>query len=213
MSRRIVCCNLLPDNYRDKLQANDFVIHYHFLAGTWKRQNHRSPAEILWELMLAISDRLVTGEYSGRINLVMMSVTMVLLRIGNGGAANTGAAIVPQSTIGTRYGNSVSTAWTPPKPTTKLGLNCLVTAENQRERPIQNFGIDPVSSIRTSIADTVFADPVSKTPIFRNEKRGLNIQFWVEYPSDVRADTRADFAAQTFSPHCSERRKIFLFLR
>ena len=34
-----------------------------------------------------------------------------------------GTAIVPLSTIGTRYGNSVSTVWMPPKPTTKLSLN------------------------------------------------------------------------------------------
>ena len=39
------------------------------------------------------------------------------------GAANRGAAIVPLSTIGARYGNSVSTLWMPPKPVTKLGLN------------------------------------------------------------------------------------------
>ena len=30
---------------------------------------------------------------------------------------------VPLSTIGTRYGNSASTAWMPPKPTTQLSLN------------------------------------------------------------------------------------------
>ena len=41
----------------------------------------------------------------------------------------------------------------------------LTTAENQREKPIRKFSIDPASSIRTSIADPVFADPVSETPI------------------------------------------------
>ena len=71
---------------------------------------------------------------------------------------------LPLSTIGAQYGNSVSTAWMPPKPTIKLGLNWLANAENQREKPIQNFSINPASSIRTSIADTVFADPVSETP-------------------------------------------------
>ena len=76
-SQRIISCNLLPDNYRDKFQANELVIHYRFLTGTWKRQNQRLPAEILWELILVIFDRLVTGDFSGRINLVMMSVTMV----------------------------------------------------------------------------------------------------------------------------------------
>ena len=49
----------------------------------------------------------------------------------------------------------------PPKP---MGLNSLTTAENQREKPIRKFSIDPVSSIWTSIADPVFADPVSETP-------------------------------------------------
>ena len=76
-------------------------------------------------------------------------------------------AIVPLSTIGTRYGNSVSTVWMPPKPTTKLGLNWRATAENQREKPIRNFSIDPASSIRTSIADPVFADPVFRDPYLR----------------------------------------------
>ena len=36
---------------------------------------------------------------------------------------------------------------------------------NQGEKPIRNFSIDPALSIRTSIADPVFADPVSETPI------------------------------------------------
>ena len=56
LSRLIICCNLLPDNYRDEFQANEFGIHYRFLTGTWKRQNHRLPAEILWELNLVIFD-------------------------------------------------------------------------------------------------------------------------------------------------------------
>ena len=46
-----------------------------------------------------------------------------------------------------------------------MGLNWFTTAENQREKPIRKFSIDPASSIRTSIADPVFADPVSETPI------------------------------------------------
>ena len=41
-----------------------------------------------------------------------------------------------------------------------MGLNWLTTAENQRERPIRKFSVDPASSIRTSIADPIFADPV-----------------------------------------------------
>ena len=81
------------------------------------------------------------------------------------GSANRGTAIAPLSMIGTRYGNSVSTASMPQKPTSKLSLKWLATAENQREKPIRNFSIDPASSIRTSIADPVFADPVSETPI------------------------------------------------
>ena len=55
------------------------------------------------------------------------------------GAANRGAAIIPLSTVGTRYRSSVSTAWMPPKPATNLGLNWLATAENQREKPIRNW--------------------------------------------------------------------------
>ena len=81
------------------------------------------------------------------------------------GSANRGTAIAPLSTIGTRYGNSVSTASMPPKPTSELSLKWLTTAENQGEKPIRNFSIDPASSIRPSIADPVFADPVSETPI------------------------------------------------
>ena len=78
------------------------------------------------------------------------------------GSANRGTAIAPQSTIGTRYGNSVSTASMPPQPTSKLSLKWLAIAENQGEMPIRNFSVDPASSIRTSIADPVFADPVSE---------------------------------------------------
>ena len=33
-------------------------------------------------------------------------------------------------------------------------------------RPIRNFSIDPTSSIRTSIADAIFADAISETPIY-----------------------------------------------
>ena len=86
------------------------------------------------------------------------------------GSANRGTAIAPLSTIGTRYGNSVSTALMPPKPMSKLSLKWLATAENQGEKPIRNFSIDPASSIRTSIADPVFADPVS-APIFHTPTR------------------------------------------
>ena len=68
-----------------------------------------------------------------------------------------------------------------PKPTTKLGLNWLDRAENQREKPIRNFSIDPASSIRTSIADPVFADPVSETPI-----EGRNTPFREYDPFGVR---------------------------
>ena len=59
---------LVPDNYRDKFQVNQLVIHYRFLAGTWKRQNHRLPAKILWELILVIFDRLVTGNILGELS-------------------------------------------------------------------------------------------------------------------------------------------------
>ena len=80
------------------------------------------------------------------------------------GSANRGTAIVPLSTIGTRYGNSVSTASMPPKPTSKLSLNDSLLQRIKETKPIRNFSIDPASSIRTSIADPVFADPVSETP-------------------------------------------------
>ena len=68
-SAKKISCNLLPENYRDKFQATPFVIHYRFHTGTWKRQNNRLPAEILWEFILVIFDRLVTGEYCGRMTL------------------------------------------------------------------------------------------------------------------------------------------------
>ena len=42
-----------------------------------------------------------------------------------------------------------------------------------REKPIRKFSIDPASSIRTSIADPVFADPASETPVIGFGKRGL----------------------------------------
>ena len=51
----------------------------------------------------------------------------------------------------------------PPKPMGQLGLNWLTTAENQREKPIRKFSIDPTSSIWTSTADPFFADPISET--------------------------------------------------
>ena len=35
-------------------------------------------------------------------------------------------------------------------------------------KPIRNFSIDPTSSIRTLIADAIFADAISETPIFGN---------------------------------------------
>ena len=90
--------------------------------------------------------------------------SLLHLRIGNG-SANRGTAIAHLSTIGTRYGNSASTASMPPKPASKLSLKWLATAENQGEKPIWNFRIDPASSIRTLIADTVSADHISETPI------------------------------------------------
>ena len=62
---------------REKFQANELVIYYRFLTGTWKDRDHRFPAEILWALILVIFDRSITREYSGRINLVMMLVTIV----------------------------------------------------------------------------------------------------------------------------------------
>ena len=34
-------------------------------------------------------------------------------------------------------------------------------------KPIRNFSIDPTSSIRTPIADAIFADAISKTPGIR----------------------------------------------
>ena len=90
------------------------------------------------------------------------------------GSAKRGTAIARLSTIGTRYGNSVSTASMPPKPRSRLSLEWLAIAEKQGEKPIRNFSIDPASSIRTSIADPVFADPVSETPSFNFAIQGLS---------------------------------------
>ena len=44
-------------------------------------------------------------------------------------------------------------------------------------RPIRNFSIDPTSSIRTSIADAIFADAISETPMTLPKK--------VSYPLDT----------------------------
>ena len=75
------------------------------------------------------------------------------------GSANRGTAIVPLSTVGTRYGNSVSTPYAS-KAMGQLGLNWLTTLENnQRAKLIRKFSIEPASSIRTSIADPVSVDP------------------------------------------------------
>ena len=38
---------------------------------------------------------------------------------------------------------SIDPLYMPPKPIRQLGLNCLATAENQREKPIRKFSIDP----------------------------------------------------------------------
>ena len=46
----------------------------------------------------------------------------------------------------------------------KLSLSWPASTDNQREKPIRKFSIDPTSSMQTSIADTVFADPTSETP-------------------------------------------------
>ena len=54
------------------------------------------------------------------------------------------------------------------------------TEENQREKPIRNFRIDPASSIRTSLADTVFADVISETP-----NGGLRAPCW-NYPQEEK---------------------------
>ena len=59
------------------------------------------------------------------------------------GSANKGTAIAPLSTIGTRFGNSVSIALMPPKPTSKLRLKWLATAENQGEKPDTEFQYRP----------------------------------------------------------------------
>ena len=65
----------------------------------------------------------------------------------------------PVSTILTRYGNSVSTP-----EATRSGK----TQQNSspRGKPVRSFSIDPTLSIRTSIADAVFEDAISETPIF-----------------------------------------------
>ena len=63
----------------------------------------------------------------------------------------------PLSTIRTRYrkfsiDSGSHTAWQNP-------------AEfSPKVKPIRNFSIDPTSSIRTSIADAIFADAISETP-------------------------------------------------
>ena len=53
----------------------------------------------------------------------------------------------------------------------KAASNCHTDWQNPAEfsskrRPIRNFSIKPTSSIRTSIADAIFADAISETPIY-----------------------------------------------
>ena len=38
-------------------------------------------------------------------------------------------------------------------------------AASEKGKPIRNFSIDPTSSIRTPIADAIFVDAISETPI------------------------------------------------
>ena len=74
ISQQIISCDLLPDNYWDKFQVHEVVIHYFFLTCTWERRNHRLSG---WSSNLVFLDRLVSGEWARRINLVMILVTMV----------------------------------------------------------------------------------------------------------------------------------------
>ena len=46
-------------------------------------------------------------------------------------------------------------------------LNLASTDSPLQRKPIQNFSIDPVSSIQTSIADNDLADPVAEAPIHK----------------------------------------------
>ena len=62
----------------------------------------------------------------------------------------------PLSTIRTRYGNTVSTPGN--------HTDWQKQAEfSPKGKPIRNFSIDPISSIRTPIADAIFADAISET--------------------------------------------------
>ena len=66
---------------------------------------------------------------------------------------------------------------------------------------MQNLSIDPAFSIRTSIADTVFVDPVSKTPIHITQVDG-NVLFGgplVDLSMSVHstANTKHDFRKTT----------------
>ena len=55
-----------------ELQANELVVHY-------RRQNHRISGCSVGNLV--VSDWLVTGEWFGRTSLVVLSVTMVSIRL------------------------------------------------------------------------------------------------------------------------------------
>ena len=79
-----------------------------------------------------------------------------------------GTAIVPLSTIGTRYGNSVSTPYASKTNGATRPQLTRHDRESQRKADIRKFRNDPASSIRTSIADPVFADPVSETHILES---------------------------------------------
>ena len=83
------------------------------------------------------------------------------------GAASRGAAVVPLSTTGTRYGNSVSTAWMPPN---QRRNSASTDSPLQRIKEKNRYGISVSTPHRRyghRLQTPFLRDPVSETPILR----------------------------------------------
>ena len=66
-----------------------------------------------------------------------------------------------------RYGPDTEIQYRPRKP---HGLWQNPAEFSPKDKPIRNFSIDPTSSMRTLIADAIFADAISETRTFRGAK-------------------------------------------
>ena len=100
------------------------------------------------------------------------------LGIGNGVGKQGRDNQPPLSTIRTRYGNSVSTPGA-----TRTGKN----KQNSLRKGsrIRNVSIDPTSSIRTPIADAIFADAIAETPIQELFQSGGWLEHCLSFANEI----------------------------